>query len=197
MQCYEQQAEYKKRSKALDKYIDMTADYYGEDRAGAFLKDIADSYFELKEYKEALKYYHYVIKKFPDYNQIDYIHFRVALSHSQNYDYKKSMPAYKRFIKNYPESCYLNEAYKGLAEIYYIVYKSKKTLTSFKKLLKKAPQEAKPKVHIYIALTYYKMKELNKAREGFEEIIRLYPNDPLAFVAQEYVKKIQEGNKED
>ncbi|MDP8261437.1 MAG: tetratricopeptide repeat protein [Candidatus Kappaea frigidicola] len=196
MRCYEEQAEYKKRFKALDKYVDMTARYYDEDRAAAFLKDIADSHFESKEYKEALKHYKYVIKKFPDYSQIDYIHFRIALSYSQNYDYKKSMPAYKRFIKNYPESHYLNEAYEGLSEIYYIVYKPKKALASLQKLLKKAPQKAKPDIYINIAEIYYNMKELDKAKKGFEEIIRLYPNNPLSFVAQKYIRKIQEGNKE-
>ena len=40
------------------------------------------------------------------------------------------------------------------------------------------------------------MKELDKAKKGFEEIIRLYPNNPLSFVAQKYIRKIQEGNKE-
>ena len=45
-------------------------------------------------------------------------------------------------------------------------------------------------------MVYYDRKELKEARREFEEIIRLYPDSPLSFVAKEYIKKIQEENEE-
>ena len=77
---------------------------------------------------------------------------------------------------------------------YYII-KPKKALASLKKLLREAPQKAKPEDHSYIAMVYYDRKELKEARREFEEIIRLYPDSPLSFVAKEYIKKIQEESE--
>ena len=151
----------------------------------------------MERYQTALKYYNYIIDNFSDCKELDKTQLKIALCYKENRNYKNAIRVYKKFIQIYPDSPDINQAYLDLSEVYYIKYKSKKAITHLEELLKKAPREAKPDIHTYIAMTYYDIEKLDTARREFEEIIRLYPDNSLSFVAQEYVKKIQEENKED
>ncbi len=171
-------------------YLRLSKEYYPEKKIPLFYQDIADEYYKVEKYQTALKYYNYIIDNLSNYKGLDKIQLRIALCYKENRNYENAIRAYEKFIKMYPDSSDINQAYLDLSEAYYIKYKSQKAISHLEELLSSAPQKAIPDIRVNIAKIYYNMKELDKAKKGFEEIIRLYPDNPLSSVAQKYIKKI-------
>ena len=171
-------------------YLTLSKEYYPEEKIPLFYQDIADEYYKVERYQTALKYYDYIIDNFSDCKELDKTQLKIALCYKENRNYKNAIRVYKKFIQIYPDSPDINQAYLDLSEVYYIKYNSQEAITHLEKLLSSASQKVKPEIHIFIAMTYYKMENYDKAREKFEEIIKLYPDNSLSFVAQDYIKKI-------
>ncbi|MDP8260889.1 MAG: outer membrane protein assembly factor BamD [Candidatus Kappaea frigidicola] len=166
-QCYEEQAEYKKRFKALDKYCDMTADYYDTNKAAEIIKDMADEFYNEEEYKDAQKHYELLIKKYPKsevallrigemrYSKGSKIFFGKGRNKKVIKYAKESIKAFRKFLKLYPESKFCPEAQLYVIRNYYFLLKDhKQTTTECKKLKEDYPESESAKlVDLYIVPT--------------------------------------------
>jgi tetratricopeptide (TPR) repeat protein len=181
-----------------EQYLKLSKSFYSNEKIPVIYHDVAKQYFNHKKYSTACKYYNAIIDKCSNYKKIDTVQFKLALSYEKQEDYKDAVKAYEKYIKYYPGALKINEVYIKLSDLYYVIgCGSKQALSSLQKLASSAPEKARPYIIINIAKTLYNMDEFDKAKEEFEKVIKLYPDNSQSYVAKNYIDKIKERNKKE
>jgi len=149
--------------KAAIEYFEKLRDWYPFSKYAILAElKIADSYYELKDYEEAISAYEEFVNLHPRNDATSYVIYQIGLCYFEQIDTvdrdqttaQKALYVFKKLIKQFPEDVYANRA--GV--------KLKKCLKSL------AGHE------LYVGLFYYKSKRYKAALSRFETVLSDYPD---------------------
>ncbi len=194
---YEEQAEYKKRFKALDKYTDMVANYYNKEKAAETLKEIADKLFDEREYEEAQEHYELLIKKYPETNLVDYAQYKIVGCVAQTDESRgglKGINTYRKcqaFLEDYPDSKYIPDVLAEISFFYLRNQQYEKEIAVLRRIIKDYPDYYKCDWAQYnIFLAYYYQERYDEAKKEYEILLKDYPESGYIECAQRYLERL-------
>ena len=173
---------------------------------------LAESYYKLKQYEDALFQYQDMIKLFPDYDDIATAYYMIGICY-----YKISLPpaytqeetikaidAFQNFIDKFPMDSrkkealdYINKCnYKLLQKkylngyTYYKIYDYSAALMYFDEIIKLGNKNEVDKKSLYYSgIIYLKQNRLDKAKETAKKLLEKYPDSKEAKKIKKKVKK--------
>jgi len=160
--------------KTAIEYFEKLRDWYPFSKYAILAElKIADSYYKLKDYEEAISAYEEFVNLHPRNEATSYVIYQIGLCYFEQIDTvdrdqttaQKALDVFKNLIKQFPEDVYANRA--GV--------KLKKCLKSL------AGHE------LYIGLFYYKSKRYKAALSRFETVLRDYPDVGVHHKALQYL----------
>ncbi len=109
----------------------------------------------------------------------------IGLANFQMQDYAAAQRAYEKAMDLNPR--YYMAPYR-LGEVYYNQDRSVESLAMFIRSVELAPDFVRG--HYWQGLVYMKMKDTEKAKQAFQEVVRLSPESETARLANDYLKII-------
>jgi len=175
---------FKKESyKTAIEYFEKLRDWYPFSKYAILAElKIADSYYKLKEYEEAISAYEEFADLHPRNEAISYVIYQTGLCYFEQIDTvdrdqtaaQKALDVFNKLIKQFPENAYANRARVKL----------KKCLKSL------AGHE------LYVGLFYYESRHYKAALSRFETVLTNYPDVGVHHEAIHYIALCKEYIKE-
>ncbi|MCG2757391.1 MAG: outer membrane protein assembly factor BamD [Desulfobacteraceae bacterium] len=173
--------EFKKENyKTAIEYFEKLRDWYPFSKYAILAElKIADSYYKLKDYEEAISAYEEFVNLHPRNEAIAYVIYQTGLCYFEQIDTvdrdqttaQKALDVFKKLVKQFPENAYANRARVKL----------KKCLKSL------AGHE------FYVGLFYYKSKRYKAALSRFEAVLNNYPDVGVQHKALQYLALCKES----
>jgi len=173
--------EFKKENyKTSIEYFEKLKDWYPFSKYAILAElKIADSYYKLKEYDEAISAYEEFVNLHPRNEATCYVIYQIGLCYFEQIDTvdrdqttaQKALDTFKKLIKQFPENAYANRARVNL----------KKCLKSL------AGHE------FYVGSFYYKNKHYKAALSRFEAVLTNYPDVGIHHEALQYIALCKES----
>ncbi len=140
---------------------------------------IADSYFIIRNYKQALEYYQkaFEIKSY----DADYSLFQIALCHGLLHNYSKKIEQLQILLNDYYRSSYSDDALYEIARTYERNNDISNAISWYKKIIAEKPQSHfVAKAHLQLGLIYYNKSDFNNSLENYKNVVEKYPNSEEA-----------------
>jgi tetratricopeptide (TPR) repeat protein len=151
-----------------------------------YYNNLAALYLTMERYDDAIK----AFRKAADnllFDRPELAWTGIGLANVEKQDYVAAQRAYLKAINL--NSRYYLATYR-LGELYYNQDRPVEALDMFTRTVELAPQLVEG--HYWQGLVYMKMKETEKAKQSFNEVIRLAPQSETARLAGKYLKIINE-----
>lgn len=118
----------------------------------------------------------------------------VAFEALKQKDYVESARLFKSFIDNYPQAQLAPNAWYWLGESYYVTQNYEIALQSFEGLLSQFPDSSKvPDGMLKLGYCQAQLGQKDRARNTFNEVLRLYPMSDAARFAQSQLRAMNLG----
>lgn len=118
----------------------------------------------------------------------------VAFEALKQKDYVESARLFKGFIDNYPQAQLAPNAWYWLGESYYVTQNYEIALQSFEGLLSQFPDSSKvPDGMLKMGYCQAQLGQKDRARNTFNEVLRLYPMSDAARFAQSQLRAMNLG----
>ncbi len=118
----------------------------------------------------------------------------VAFEALKQKDYVESARLFKSFIDNYPQAQLAPNAWYWLGESYYVTQNYEIALQSFEGLLSQFPDSNKvPDGMLKLGYCQSQLGQKDRARDTFNEVLRLYPMSDAARFAQSQLRAMNLG----
>jgi tetratricopeptide (TPR) repeat protein len=154
---------------------------------------LADCYFALRNYKDAIKTYSIVVKTYGA--EADYAQYQIGMSYGFIEDNQAKIKALKNVVNEYQISNLKDDALFQLANTYTIIKDNKQAHIAYDRLLDKHPNSVfTPKALVRQGLLYYNENQNEKALDKFKKTASKYPNSPDAFEAVANARNIYIDN---
>ena len=127
--------------------------------------------------KQALQIYSQILKRFPNYSDLDYVLFNSALAHSQLQELESSKKHYLQLISQFPKSDLIPDALLEVGEIFYQQKNFQTALSKFIKIEDYIKSRAYPYGLYKSAWCYYNLKETDKAIDQLVRVVKQNPAD--------------------
>jgi len=174
-----------KYQKSIDAFIKLKEWYPFSKYASLAELKIAESYYHLKEYDEAVIAYEDFENLHPRNEAIPYIIYQIGNCYFEQMDsvdrdqssVKKALDTYKRLIRQFPDDLYALKAEKNINEC-------EKSLAGHE---------------LYVGIFYYKSKHYKPALSRFKSVVANFPDLGIHEKALEYIRlceKVIKENKE-
>lgn len=149
----------------------------GCDKSGESVYKQGDKLWEEGKYSEALEKYREVASKDPQGRLAADALYQMGNIYSLNLkDYQKAVAAYGRLVSASPKSPFSPDAQKKIAEIYRDKYGDLKgAISEYQRFIDLYPKEA-DRALFQMAQCYILLRDFDKAREGFERILKDAPD---------------------
>lgn len=139
---------------------------------------IADSYFMLKENRQAITYYAAALKI--NVAKQDQALYYKGLTHGIIGETQEKIACFSDLINNYTSSKYMQDALFEIAFAYKLEEQYSSALRYFQQLITDYPNAARGgRARIEIADIYYKQREYTKAEQTYLSILESYGNDTI------------------
>lgn len=125
--------------------------------------------------KEAIKIYDSIITRFPKYENLDSVHFNIALASLQTKQAEKAKAHYTIITTNYTKSSIYPDALLELGELYYNQENFTTALEQFKKIEAFPNSKAYPYGTYKSAWCYYNLKENDLAINKLKSVVENNP----------------------
>ena len=143
---------------------------------------LGDSYFAIKNYKEAIKSYQKVVTKSGE--SADYAQYQIGLIFGFTGDNNAKITALTNVVNNYEISSLKDDALFQLGVTYTSLKNNKKAQQAYNRLIEKHPNSIFiPKALVRQGLLYYNDNQPDKALKSFKKVTSQYSNSPDAFEA--------------
>lgn len=138
---------------------------------------LADSYFMLKQYKDAAQLYEQAsIAKGAD---TDYALYQKAVTEGVAGNYNGKVTTLKKLVADYPKSTYADEARYEMGRSYVILRQNEEALAAFQKIITDYPRSSLVKnALLNTGLVYYNTGREQKAIETLKKVVKDYPATP-------------------
>lgn len=118
----------------------------------------------------------------------------IAFDALKQKDYVESARLFKSFIDTYPQAQLAPNAWYWLGESYYVTQNYEIALQSFQGLLSQFPDSSKvPDGMLKLGYCQLQLGQKDRARDTFNEVLRLYPMSDAARFAQSQLRAINLG----
>ncbi len=152
------------------------ADGYVPYRTDAMLR-LADSFYALKRYPEAIQAYQQVGGQDSD----DYALYQVGQAYSNAGEQFEAITTFRRLLERFPESDWKEEAQYNLGFLYFQSQNYDQAMEAYRSLIANYPRDplaAKSQYGIGDAL--FNAGRLEDAVDAYERVLSTYPNSPFA-----------------
>lgn len=174
---YFEQEQYRPAARAFRRFLDSNAP---EDDAIPYRKDarlrLADSYFALKRYDEAIDAYQTV-----GGTGADYALFQAAQAYNRDDQPNRAIETYQQLADLYPDSRWHQEALYRVGYLYFQQQDYRQSRRIYRDVMERFPESRVAPQALYgIADTYYNAGDLQQAASTYQEVLARYPDAPIA-----------------
>lgn len=150
---------------------------------------LADSYFALKDYENALRYYNKIISN--QASSVDYALFqRGMIEGLQNHSDLK-IATHQTLLQKFPNSNYADDAGFEIAYTYFVKNDLEQAKNGLNAFIDKYPRSSYvPRALVTIGLVQYNQNRDDQAIESFKRVVKEYPATDEARQALESIKNI-------
>nr|BCX01336.1 MAG: hypothetical protein KatS3mg041_1382 [Bacteroidota bacterium] len=143
---------------------------------------LADSYFALKQYAEAVAAYQAVIDR--GGSEVDYALFQQALARYYSNAPSEAIRLLRLLRERYPRSAYVDEAQYQIGWIYFRLGRYQEAVAEFERLRTESPDSPlAPRALYNIGDAHYNAGRLEQAIAAYEALVQQYPQHPLVVEA--------------
>ncbi len=174
---YFRQSQY---ASAITHFNTFLRDYRDEDGFVPYRRDarmrLADSYYALKRYPEAISTYAILAEQEDDYAQ-----FQMGQAYSNNGDAFDAITAFRKLLSDFPGSQWRDESMYSLGYLYFQNGDYDQAVEAYNNLIRVAPNApiaAKAQYGIGDAL--FNSGDHEAAVTAYQEVLEKYPNSPFA-----------------
>ena len=154
---------------------------------------LADSYYALTDYKNAINFYSNVIQS--SGSDADYAEFQVGMSNGFTGNNLAKVKALTNVVNNYKASTLKDDALFQLGNTYTLIKDNKKAHLAYNRIIEKHPKSIFiSKVLVRQGLLYYNDNQNEKALAKFKKVASEFPNSPDAFEAVANARNIYIDN---
>ncbi|GIV62373.1 MAG: hypothetical protein KatS3mg044_1239 [Rhodothermaceae bacterium] len=175
--AYFKQNRYEEAIQSFERFLR----YYQDDtgtvpyRTDALLR-LADAYYALKRYPEAIRIYNQVAEEGEDYAL-----YQIGQALSNAGDAFEAITTFRRLLVEYPESPYREEAQYNIAYLYFLNQDYDRAIEEYQHLIEAYPQDPlTPKAQYSIGDAYFNAGRLEEAIDAYRQVLLRYPNSPFA-----------------
>lgn len=137
---------------------------------------LADSYFALKRYPEAISTYAILAEQEDDYAQ-----FQMGQAYSNNGDAVDAISAFRTLLSDFPGSQWHDEARYSLGYLYFQNGDYERAVDTYENLIRVAPNEpVAAKAQYGIGDALFNSGDHEAAVSAYQEVLEKYPNSPFA-----------------
>ncbi|MDW8479068.1 MAG: tol-pal system protein YbgF [Xanthomonadales bacterium] len=99
--------------------------------------------------------------------------------------YAEAARRFQEFLRRFPQGEFTDNAKYWLGESYYVTQNYRVALATFQELLRDHPASAKiPDAMLKIGYCHFELREWEEAEKVLGEVVRRYPDTPVARLAQ-------------
>lgn len=143
-------------------------------RTDALLR-LADSYYALKRYDDAIRTYQRVAEAGGDYAL-----FQIGQAHSNAGNAFDAITTFRRLLSEYPESAWREEARYALGYLYFQNQDYDQAIAAYRELIGTFPRDPlAAKAQYGIGDAYYNSDRLDEAIEAYAAVLERYPDSPF------------------
>lgn len=105
--------------------------------------------------------------------------------------YEESEKLFRQYLKQSPRGKYAANAHYWLGELYYVDGQTNQAKMEMKLVADQFPQSSKvPAAQLKLALIHLDENQIQKAKGGFQQIVKQYPDSSAANLARRYLKQL-------
>jgi TolA-binding protein len=146
---------------------------------------IADSYFNMEMYDEALKEYQRIIQQHPDHPNIGEAQYGLALVYKVTGKYDAYLAATREFIETHPQSPLSIAAQYQIGEQYFQQGEFSQAIAAYQWILERFPDNEYADNAMYrIGQSYVQQENLATAVSVLKDFLAMYPNSEFRPAAQ-------------
>ncbi|UCD55685.1 MAG: tetratricopeptide repeat protein [Candidatus Omnitrophota bacterium] len=191
--------DFKKADAFYRHYFDIAGDNFDKDATAKSIAEVADKYFNKKEYGLALKYYRKYLDAYPDFEVgPDYCAYRVGQCLYFSKNYPDAIAQFNRFLHDYPGSKWFDGGFEHLSRLYYENPQRQKAIKDLEALIDTYEARAISQLaEFLIGFLYYDGAEYHRALEKFKGIRDDYPDSIYGYATETLIndiKNIDKGN---
>ena len=172
-----EQQQYRPAARAFQRFLDSNAP---ADDAIPYRKDarlrLADSYFALKRYADAIQIYQSV-----GGTGADYALYQAAQALNRDDRPRQAIETYQELVNLYPDSRWRQEALYRVGYIYFQQQDYRQARQTYRSLLDRFPDSRAAADALYgIGDTHYNDGNLEQAAQTYQQVLSRYPDAPVA-----------------
>ena len=169
--------EYNRAADAFEAFLDS---YQGSGRSDMYRTDarlrLADSYYALKRFPEAIRTYNEVASEGGDYAL-----FQIGQAYSNAGRLDEALRTFTRLISNYPQSEWRWEAQYQLGYLNFMNQQYDLAIQEYEKILQAVPRELlAAKAQYGIGDAHFNAGRMREAADAYRRVIEFYPDSPYA-----------------
>ena len=135
---------------------------------------LADSYFIMKRYRDALSWYNQVIAN--GTQDIDYALYQKAFCYGAEGDFNNKISTLNKLVSSHKQSALYDDAIYEIASTYSILNDQRHAISNYSKLVKEKPRSAYAKKSLVkMGFLYYNNNQYDQAISSLKEVINKYP----------------------
>ncbi|HMB91602.1 MAG TPA: tetratricopeptide repeat protein, partial [Rhodothermales bacterium] len=136
---------------------------------------LADSYYAMKRYGEAIRYY----ERLADSGE-DYALYQIGQAHNNAGSTTSAISALRRLLQRSPSSDYREEAQYTLGYLYFQTQNYDQAIEEYNRLIRTYPRDPlAAKAQYGIGDAYYNDGQLEQAVQAYTKVLEDYPNSPF------------------
>lgn len=185
------EGDFKKANIVYGQYLILSAGVINESELSDRMLDIADKYFDKRQYGEALRYYDDYMTKYRSMGKADYASYKTAECLYAITRYDAAVSQLEAFLNLYSSSKWFNEGFKSLCELYYKNSNIEQGIDKIKDLLRVYPTaSACDYAELIIGFLYYGEGKYDNAIEYFNNVKNNYPDTSYLYAADKLLEDI-------
>ncbi|MDA1027917.1 MAG: tetratricopeptide repeat protein [Bacteroidetes bacterium] len=173
---YFRQGNYSSAIPAFERFLNLYKNDTGSVpyRSDAQLR-LADSYFALKRYAEAVRVYTRMAAEGDDYAL-----YQIGQAYSNSGDAFEAISTFRQLIEEYPTSEWREETQYSLGYLYFISGEYEQAIKEYQTLIASFPRNPlAAKAQYGIGDAYYNDGKINEAVRAYQEVLTKYPDSPF------------------
>ncbi len=144
-------------------------------RLDALLR-LADSYYALKRYPEAIRYYRQAATE----GESDYALYQIGQAYYNAGNYEEALRTFNRLLAEHPESTWREEALYQIGYIHFLNQEYEQAIAAYRRLIELAPNDPlAAKAHYGIGDALFNAGRLEAAVNAYKRVLERYPQSPF------------------
>lgn len=127
-----------------------------------------------KDFSKSIELFEHLVRKFPDYRQVDGAWYLLAICHLQMFDNHFALEAFKTLVYNYPDSEFAQEGYLRIGEEYFNDENFRLARPAYERAVLYGDSIWYDKAIFKLGWSNYLLNEYDAAIGNFKELLEYY-----------------------